>query len=44
VGKINDVKEIEKGNMMHDQKFARKDVQIIFPKNLKLRKYFWYFL
>ena len=23
------------GNMVHDQKFARKDVQIIFPKGLK---------
>ena len=32
------------GNMVHGQKFARKDVQIIFPKGfLKLRKYFWCF-
>ena len=30
-------------NMVHDQKFARKDVQIIFPKGLKLKKYFCYF-
>jgi hypothetical protein len=30
-------------NMLHGQKFARKDVQIIFPKGLKLKKYFWYF-
>ena len=30
-------------NMVHGQKFARKDVQIIFQRILKLRKYFWYF-
>jgi len=30
--------------MVHGQKFARKDVQIIFfQRILKLRKYFWYF-
>ena len=30
--------------MVHDRKFAQKDVQIIFPKGfLKLRKYFWCF-
>jgi len=30
-------------NMVHGQKFARKDVQIIFQRILKLRNYFWYF-
>ena len=31
-------------NMVHGQKFARKDVQIIFfQRILKLRKYFWSF-
>ena len=29
--------------ILHGQKFARKDVHIIFPKGLKLRKYFWSF-
>ena len=32
------------GNMVHGQKFARKDVQIIFfERILKLRKCFWFF-
>ena len=30
-------------NMVHDQKFARKDVQIIFPKGLKTQKIFLVF-
>ena len=31
------------GNMVHGQKFARKDVQIIFPKGLKTQKIFLVF-
>jgi len=30
-------------NMVHGQKFARKDVQIIFPKGLKTQKIFLVF-
>ena len=30
-------------NMVHDQKFSRKDVQIIFPKELKTQKIFFVF-
>ena len=31
------------GNMVHGQKFARKDVHIIFPKGLKTQKIFLVF-
>ena len=31
-------------NMVHGQKFARKDVYIIFPKGLKTQKIFLVFL
>ena len=31
-------------NMVHGQKFARKDVHIIFPKGLKTQKIFLVFL
>ena len=40
-GASSTVKNFE--NSVHGQSFARKDVQTYFPKDLKLRKYFWYF-
>ena len=40
-GDSSTVKNFE--NMVHGQKFARKDVQIIFPKELKTQKIFFVF-